>query len=200
MQTVETESKKTFDERASEYFERLTVKPSDDGERQAACKHSGNDQTRTTESAFNDGWNECASRSKGAIETAYTTGAADQHSIEWHQKQQEERERRQRWNNGNGKKVFTYADLKKVLDAATPEQLEQQCRWWGEEQGGRIVSCEPLEEDYVNTGGDYMEPESAAREVWNEEAHGKGETFEDAVESRLVKGTLMMTDFTLDGE
>lgn len=57
----------------------------------------------------------------------------------------------------------TWAKVKEVANSLTEDQLQQQVRWWGESEGGKIDDVNMLPEDYVSDGEAYapkseMEP------------------------------------------
>lgn len=60
------------------------------------------------------------------------------------------------------KEPTTYADLKRALDALTPEQLAMPTRWTGEEIGGDRVLLDILTEPHVMTDDGYMAISAAA--------------------------------------
>lgn len=60
-------------------------------------------------------------------------------------------------------KKYTWQQLKDFCNNLPAEYLDKPVTWWGEEQGGEIVSAHQLSEDYVTT--DYgCEPLSAQDE------------------------------------
>lgn len=65
---------------------------------------------------------------------------------------------------GKQKKALTYGELKAALEGFTPEQLAMPVRWSGDERGGPIQSITILDEDYVDLGGDALEPASVYSE------------------------------------
>jgi hypothetical protein len=131
---------------------------------------------------------------QGLAETAYTVGALDQQRIDAY-----ERNLRVEIKESNADAPkFLFSDLLEVLKNATPEQLLQEVRWWGDECGGRLIGLEPLEEDYVHTGGEGMEPRSIALECYKEENNGSADGFDETIESELKAGTLIFTDYTLE--
>lgn len=46
-------------------------------------------------------------------------------------------------------KKLTFQDLKEVVNNLTPEALQQEVLWWGDERGGKIDSVMILKEDYI---------------------------------------------------
>lgn len=49
-------------------------------------------------------------------------------------------------------KVFTWADLKKIVNKMPAKLLKGEVRWWGEEKGGTVQYVHILEEDYHDDG------------------------------------------------
>ena len=63
-----------------------------------------------------------------------------------------------------------YSELLGVLAAMTPDELDQEVVWWGDERGGKITSVFVLPENYATLDrGDPLEPESTLSKEDDEE-------------------------------
>lgn len=54
---------------------------------------------------------------------------------------------------------FTWRQLKEAVNSVQEKFLDEEVIWWGEEKGGKIESCDKLEEKYYNDDYCYS-PES----------------------------------------
>ena len=85
-------------------------------------------------------------------------------------------------------KPMTYAELKAVLDALTPDQLAQPVIWSGDERGGFVKYVWIAAEDWIGDSSDH-ETFMARSEVV---AQGMEEDYEDA-EVCIPAGTVHLT-------